>query len=358
VIIPAYHTEKYIRVCLNSLLRQTYRNIEILVSYTVSDDRTGEICKDFAARDARVKVFENTDFGVSNSRNLALSHAKGEYIAFVDADDWVSEDYIGKLVKTMRGSVQMKGTMTTKGQVQLAICGFERTTAEKRGYTSGKAELLYPEAPANRAVTFDKSQILEQVLCNNTVGGYLWNKLFLGEIIRGNDLRFNPELCIGEDMVFLAEYIRFTDKARYRNEVLYFYRTNPESALQKMYSTGEIDREKLTSNLRAAELIREIYGADDERCNNSDAVGRRIRKSVDYRTVRTGMWVFYQMFHCGCSDKQVLIRLKKAMKGKLVNYLSSRYSRGIEKIAACAISIMSPRSLSLFVGIRTQLPGK
>lgn len=354
VIIPAYHTEKYIRACLNSLLRQTYKNIEFLVSYTASEDRTEEICKDFAARDVRVKVFESTDFGVSNSRNLALSHAKGEYIAFVDADDWVCEDYIEKLVRTMRGGAQINRAADKAAQsspTQMAVCGFERAKVEKNGYASGKAELLYPEAPANRTVTFDRSQILEQVICNNTVGGYLWNKLFVSDIIREHGLAFKPELCIGEDMVFLAEYIRFTDKARYRNEVLYFYRTNPESALQKMYSTGEIDKEKLASNLKAAELIREIYGTDDDCRNGNDAGDRRIRKSVDYRTVRTSMWVFYQMLRCGCGDPKVLFRLKKAMNGKLTAYLGSRYSRGIEKVAACAILGMPLRSLSMLMGM-------
>ena len=92
IIVPVYNTEKYLHNCINSLFAQTCTDIEILLVNDGSTDTSGDICDAYAAQDARVRVIHQQNAGVSSARNAALAVARGEYIAFVDSDDWVSPD--------------------------------------------------------------------------------------------------------------------------------------------------------------------------------------------------------------------------------------------------------------------------
>ena len=87
IIVPVYKVEKYLRRCIDSILAQTYQNIEVLLIDDGSPDNSGEICDEYAERDSRVRVFHKPNGGVSSARNLGLKEAKGQYIGFVDADD-------------------------------------------------------------------------------------------------------------------------------------------------------------------------------------------------------------------------------------------------------------------------------
>ena len=102
LIVPVYKAEKYIYQSIDSLLAQTYNNIEVVLVDDGSPDNCGKICDEYAAKDSRVKVFHQQNRGVSAARNTGLAHIKGEWITFVDADDKVTEDYIEKL-KTKDG---------------------------------------------------------------------------------------------------------------------------------------------------------------------------------------------------------------------------------------------------------------
>ena len=92
VIVPVYNVEPYLRKCLDSILAQTYRNLEILVIDDGSTDGSGRICDEYAGRDERIKVFHTENHGLSCARNLGLDNANGEWIGFVDSDDWIEPD--------------------------------------------------------------------------------------------------------------------------------------------------------------------------------------------------------------------------------------------------------------------------
>src|SRR5690606_27273688 len=93
VIIPVYNAEKYLRECIDSVLAQTFDDFELLLINDGSTDGSGKICDEYAQKDARVKVFHKENGGVSSARNLGLDNAKGEWITFIDSDDWIGENY-------------------------------------------------------------------------------------------------------------------------------------------------------------------------------------------------------------------------------------------------------------------------
>ena len=112
IIVPVYNVEKYLRRCLDSIIGQTYQNLEILCIDDGSTDSSGEICKQYAAQDERIKVLRQENHGVSAARNKGLDAATGEYIAFVDSDDYIEADMIGRLYQALASA-----------GAECAICG-------------------------------------------------------------------------------------------------------------------------------------------------------------------------------------------------------------------------------------------
>ncbi len=102
VIIPVYNVEKYLRECLDSVSNQTYQNLEIILVNDGSKDGSAEICKEYLAKDERIQYYEQENQGQSAARNLALSKATGEYITFVDSDDWISLDIYEKCFQEIK----------------------------------------------------------------------------------------------------------------------------------------------------------------------------------------------------------------------------------------------------------------
>ena len=104
VIVPVYNAEKYLHRCIDSVLAQTYTDFELLLIDDGSKDQSGEICDEYAQKDARVRVFHQENGGVSSARNLGLDNAKGEWVTFVDSDDWAKPYYIEHLVASIDGA--------------------------------------------------------------------------------------------------------------------------------------------------------------------------------------------------------------------------------------------------------------
>ena len=97
VVVPVYNVKQYLDDCMHSIVNQTYENIEIILVDDGSTDGSGELCEEWKGKDSRIRVIHQENGGLSAARNTGIEHAKGSYIAFVDSDDWVSEEYIEKL---------------------------------------------------------------------------------------------------------------------------------------------------------------------------------------------------------------------------------------------------------------------
>jgi len=117
VIVPIYSVEKYLSRCIESIINQTYRNIEIILVNDGSPDNCGQICDEYAKKDERIYVIHKKNGGLSDARNAGLKIAKGEYISFVDSDDWIHEKYIEKLYD-----------LITKSNADISMCDFIKTS--------------------------------------------------------------------------------------------------------------------------------------------------------------------------------------------------------------------------------------
>lgn len=236
IIIPAYNAEAYIGRAVESLLAQDYQNIEIIVVNDGSDDHTETIVEEIANAEHRVKIFVKENGGVSSARNLGLIKAEGDYVVFVDADDWVAPNYISFLVN-----------MIEKNQVELSICGIASVSSTCIDVITGGHNGKYDSLGCARALLLSKGIV-----------GQPTNKLFLKDIIDSNHLRFNEKLSNAEDLLFQMEYVRYIKEAYYQNEPLYQYAVVEGSASHGFCEGKKIRSSRLTE-LVAYQQINEIY---------------------------------------------------------------------------------------------------
>lgn len=206
IIIPAYNAEKYLEQCLNSVCEQTYKNIEILIVNDGSTDSTGKIIEKYASKDSRIQFFHNENHGVSYSRNYAIEHSTGTYIAPVDSDDIIAPGYIEILVQ-----------MIEKYHAEMAATGVVK-------------EKDYNPTDFSKGVTevFKGDQATAQLW--GKYEGFFWGKIYLANLIKQHSLRMNEKAAICEDLLFNVEYMKYCDTAVFYSGKQYFYRQVSNSA--------------------------------------------------------------------------------------------------------------------------------
>ncbi len=205
IIIPAYNCEHDIRRCIDSLLKQTYKNIDITIYDDGSTDETAKICKNLAEKYSVVS-FESVEHrGVADVRNYGLKRAKGEYVMFVDADDYVRKTYVAKMVSSIEQDPCC----------DMAICSYERVIK------GGK----YPIIDLLKPGIITRNQYLVDTLEDpgHHYFGVLWNKIFKRKIIIDNGIEFQRDISLGEDFVFSLSYLKHSRKVNVINDRLYFY---------------------------------------------------------------------------------------------------------------------------------------
>lgn len=202
VIVPAFNAEKTIGRCLESILNQTYKDLEILVIDDCSKDRTVEICQEYAKSDARLKVIQLLENkGVSNARNVGLGSIKGEFFTFVDSDDYLCPDMYQKLIET--------------GQAETADIVFCK-------YNLIDLDGNKKENKEERLDHFVKSKDISVFFTGHEpVMGIVWRCLFRKEIFK--DIRFDTNLSVAEDLMYLLDCIAETDRLSLVNDCLYNY---------------------------------------------------------------------------------------------------------------------------------------
>ena len=229
IIVPVYNVEKYIDDCLNSLGSQTYTNLEIILVDDGSTDSSGTICDAWEKKDSRFYAIHIKNGGVSHARNVGLDQAHGDYVCFVDADDWVDEDYIDSL---MQGMLHYKADVSAGGYV----CEYE----------TGRIITLR----ADKAKAFSRIDILQEVFSCDEAKILYWevcDKLFKKEIIA--DIRFNEFIAVAEDMLFFWQVMKKVNAFAYAPLFKYHYRTREGSAVHGRISP------KTMSSLKATQYV-------------------------------------------------------------------------------------------------------
>lgn len=218
VIVPVYNVEKYIKQCVESICAQTYKNLEIILINDGSKDNSGAICDTLAEKDSRIYVIHKENGGVSAARNAGLDYAHGEYIAFIDGDDYIEPTMYEKLEEKM------------KEETDIVFGYFQREYPDGGiSYYTDNYEEKYLHRPWDirpmlcGGVTLNGEKI-EVINCG------IWRNLFKKANIEKLDLRFDTRIKMGEDRIFLIQYLNKCNKAALIKEALYHYRKEREDS--------------------------------------------------------------------------------------------------------------------------------
>ena len=217
VIVPIYNVEPYLHRCVDSILQQTYRDFELILVDDGSPDSCGVICDEYAAADARVKVIHKSNGGLSDARNAGLEIAQGEYVAFVDSDDWVAPDYLEQLM-----------TALIENAADISECEILRTEGEET-ISSGES---------GKSATFETVAAMEQLIHDGVFHQYVWNKLYRRSVIA--DIIF-PKGKTNEDEFWTYRVFGNAKKVTKISNVLYFYFQRPGSIMGEAYSLKRLD---------------------------------------------------------------------------------------------------------------------
>ncbi len=202
VIVPVYKVEKYLPRCIESIINQTYQNLEIILVDDGSPDNSGKICDEYAKKDNRIKVIHKDNGGQATARNAALDIANGEYIGFVDSDDWIFED----MYEYLYGAIDTYNA-------DIAVCGAVfGTIVNKRIIQYGTM------FRAHKTETLDTVQTIK-AHCKIKLGFAPWNKLYSKRI--WEDIRFPA--CFREDEAVMYKLLAKSKKTVCLTEAKYFY---------------------------------------------------------------------------------------------------------------------------------------
>lgn len=204
IIVPVYNGEKVIERCLRSIQNQSYRNIEVIVVNDGSSDHTDRIIRKYAENDVRFCYICKENSGVSDSRNIAMKEAKGEYFQFVDSDDWLVKNATEEFVNT-----------AVAFGCDMVISGFYRVCG-RRIYTKGNIK----EGPVITRMRYAECMMTAPA---DFYYGVLWNKFFRADIIRTFSLTCSDELNWCEDFQFNLEYLQHIGKIGVIRKPLYYY---------------------------------------------------------------------------------------------------------------------------------------
>lgn len=212
VIVPVYNTEQYLAKCIDSILAQTYQNLEILLVNDGSKDSSGAICDAYAEKDPRIKVIHKENAGVSAARNDALKIMTGEYVGFIDSDDTISPNMYEELYCDL-----------TNNGADVAVCKFNRIEI-------GEKQIEEPV----KYFFFTPEEAIKNMLVGKYFAGQLCNKLFKASLLDG--IALDESICFYEDLLMTVEAFLRCKKICYSTKKLYNYFIRETSAVRSSFS--------------------------------------------------------------------------------------------------------------------------
>lgn len=265
VIVPVYNVERYLEECINSLIYQDYYNLEIILVDDASTDNSPILCDKAAMIDERIKVIHKQKGGAASARNLGLSVMSGDYVCFVDSDDYVDKDYIQKLVENLE-----------KVNADVAVCGFWYLY---KNYEEKNEQL-------NMYQVMSQIDFLKNFLTDWT-SGLIWNKIFCSDVVR--EIRFEEGHKI-DDEFFTYKVIMKCKKIVMFDTPLYYYRMRASSVMSSSFKYQKqiiLDRveyitERFDLVTKAYPELREVYTE-----NLTDNLIRLWRTSGEFPDIRS-----------------------------------------------------------------------
>lgn len=271
IITPVYLVEQYLDRCISSIIAQSYTDFELILVDDGSPDRSGEICDRWAQKDSRIRVFHKSNSGVSAARNLALNIAEGEYITFVDSDDWLENDCLQQLLD-----------VAEKTNADIVCCNRFENGQEQ------KTVCRYTEALITREEALD--------CYSKYYFTAVWGKLYRWECLEG--LKFREDIYYSEDTLFYTQAVMNAQTVYWMSRPLYHYFINPSGAMKK------INIEKRLTDFDARLAMVDLYANYPEL--QKGAVCRAVSSaiSIDMMAVSYGMTSYHGRKRIRCYLKE------------------------------------------------------
>ena len=226
IIVPVYNVEDYLDKCINSIINQTYTNIEIIIINDGSTDNSYEICKSY--KDKRIKLYSIKNKGLSGARNYGISKSKGKYLAFVDSDDYIEKDYIEVLYNNL-----------IKEDADLSCCSL---------YEVFKNEIKN-KSKKDKYYVMNSYETIEKTFTDEGLNVYVWNKLYKKELFKNIKFPVNKN---SEEIYVMYEIISLCEKVVYESIPKYYYVQRKNSIVN---DTNKINIDAIEASLHAIDYL-------------------------------------------------------------------------------------------------------
>lgn len=275
IIVPVYNVEKYLDKCLASILRQTFKNFECLIIDDGSPDNNNAIIDEYVKLDQRFKVIHQKNMGLSVARNAGLDIAKGDYIAFVDSDDYIADDYLGKFALKIADT-----------DADIVICGFIE---------------VYKACEKNKVFAAESTELIKQNILADVWPSYVWNKCYKKDLF--SNIKF-PIGKIFEDILTIPEVCLYAQKIVCIPDKLYYYNRQNENSI-----TANMSSEKMYNHFKGHLKNRNLAMVNNIRC----------LKLIDKRMVKDTTKCLFR----NCCDN----KLSASQEQEMCNYLKERLEK-------------------------------
>lgn len=211
IIIPVFNAQEFLCRCLESIYNQSYSDYEVIIVDDGSIDQSLKIAKEWENKDKRIRVVTQQNSGVGKARNRGIYESRGEWICFIDSDDYVEPTYLEMLVKHISPNM-------------LSVCNFV--------YNNDK-HMVFSSSWENYIIKFDDSFIRDYLVYSigRTIAFSTWNKLFDNHLLHENNIFFPENIVVGEDMIFVLKYLSYCKEIHFINEGLYHYFIRDDSVM-------------------------------------------------------------------------------------------------------------------------------
>ena len=321
VIVPIYRIERYLGTCIESIIKQTYKQLEVILVDDGSDDRCRDICDLYSSKDNRIKVIHKENGGLVSARKEGMKNSSGEYIAYVDGDDWIEPDFIERMI-----------TDAVENQADIVCAGQTRDLFD----VSFKMQNPYPNGAyrGKELIGLKCNMLSYGEFFSLGISTYVWNKLFRREIVFDCQLNVDERISIGEDAAVTYPAILKSDCVCVNDCVSYHYRQREDSMLKKS-SDFTVEAEKLRVLYEyMTSFDNEIYNKFDLSRQITDYVlgiciirsGGRLPENDSYSTFDDA---YYNkrvvIYNAGTFGQQLVNRFNESRHCKIVKWIDDDF---------------------------------
>lgn len=300
IIVPVYNADKYLDVCISSILNQTYKKYEVILVNDGSKDNSLIICEKYKNKDKRVFLFSKDNGGVSSARNMGLSKASGEFVCFIDSDDFVSKEFLKILIDNINET-----------NSDISVCGIEKTSRNEHKDEIGNIK-------TNKYSVFNKLDSYEEMIHNSQFAGYSCNKLYRMSLIKKMNYLFKGFMI--EDFEFNSRLLNYCKKTVFTPTKLYYYYVNNDSAT-KTFAISD----RVFSGFDSYKSILHEY--DKNNVVSSDLVAYHYLKyyyNVNYRAKKS-KYNFSKKYYDNDIYKRVIKSPLIKKKDKIILLLTNKF---------------------------------